>query len=41
MMNQGNGWMNGWMGGQSLVWIAGCLLIVVLLFILIGRLFRK
>ena len=41
MMNQTDGWMNGWAGGGMWIWTVVGILAVVLLVILISKLSKK
>jgi hypothetical protein len=41
MMNNTDGWMNGWMGGGMWIWTVLGIAIVVLLAFVIGKLSKK
>jgi hypothetical protein len=41
MMNQTNGWMNGWAGGGMWLWVVIGVGVVVLLVVVIGKLSKK
>lgn len=41
MMNNSNGWMNGWSGGGMWVWTVLGLVIVALLVVVISKLSKK
>ena len=41
MMNQTDGWMNGWAGGGMWVWTVISTLVVVLLLVVISKLSKK
>ncbi len=40
-MNQGGGWMNGGAGGETWLWTAIGVLVVVVLVVVIAKLFKK
>ena len=41
MMNQSDGWMNGWSGGGMWLWTVLGVLVVVLLVVVISKLSKK
>ncbi len=41
MMNHGDGWMNGWMGGGNGIWMVAGVLQVVFLVLAIGKMLKK
>jgi anti-sigma-K factor RskA len=41
MMNQTNGWMNGWASGGMWRWVVIGVAVVVLLVVVIGKLSKK
>ena len=41
MMNQTNGWMNGWSGGGTGLWSAIGLVVVALLAVVVWKQFKK
>ena len=41
MMNQTDGWMNGWSGGGMWIWGVIGVLVVILLVVVITKLFDK
>lgn len=41
MMNQTDGWMNGWAGGGMWIWGVVGVLVVILLVVVITKLFDK
>lgn len=41
MMNQTNGWMNGWTGGEMWVWTVIGVSVLVLLVVVISKLTKK
>jgi len=41
MMNHGDSWMNGWMGGGAPIWTLVGVLAVVLLAVVIYKLLKK
>ncbi len=41
MMNQTDGWMGGWAGGEMWVWTVVGILVVVLLVVAINKLSKK
>ena len=41
MMNQSDGWMNGWSGGGMWLWTVIGVMVVVLLVVVISKLSKK